>query len=203
MHLFEIIEQRRSVRSFNGKKIDQETVKKIVSAGILAPSAKNRQPWKFIVIYSDAEKKRMLEAVAKGQEELSQKYETRNIKRPDIMEAKKTVRIMSEAAVTVFVTNTIKYSVTYEDDVNWSLSAKDVEVADIQSIGAAIQNMILYASSLEIGSVWLCDIFYSYSALVEYLGSDEPIVAAICFGYYNDKPTNYKRRPFEELVIIK
>lgn len=43
------IEKRRSIRKYKLDKIEKSVIEEIVKAGILAPSAKNRQPWKYIV----------------------------------------------------------------------------------------------------------------------------------------------------------
>lgn len=43
------IAERRSVRKFKADVIPRAAVEKIILAGSLAPSAKNRQPWKFTV----------------------------------------------------------------------------------------------------------------------------------------------------------
>jgi nitroreductase len=44
------IEKRASVRSFTGDEVSQEQLNRILEAGRLAPSAKNRQAWRFVVI---------------------------------------------------------------------------------------------------------------------------------------------------------
>ena len=41
------IENRRSIRKFRSQKIEREIIDNILKAGIDAPSAKNRQPWKL------------------------------------------------------------------------------------------------------------------------------------------------------------
>ena len=46
------IEKRRSIRKYKPDKIEKSVIEEIVKAGILAPSAKNRQPWKYIVYRS-------------------------------------------------------------------------------------------------------------------------------------------------------
>ncbi len=50
MDLFEAIHARRTIRTFTGKKIPRGDLEKIVNAGRLAPSARNRQTWGFVVI---------------------------------------------------------------------------------------------------------------------------------------------------------
>lgn len=46
----ESIYTRRSVRSYSDKYVDEDTVEKIIRAGMQAPSAGNQQPWEFIVV---------------------------------------------------------------------------------------------------------------------------------------------------------
>src|SRR5512137_1279521 len=46
----EEIFKRRSVRKFTDQSIKDDLIKKIISAGMAAPSAGNEQPWQFIVI---------------------------------------------------------------------------------------------------------------------------------------------------------
>lgn len=44
------ISKRRSIRKYKNQSISHETIEKIIEAGINAPSSKNRQPWRFVVI---------------------------------------------------------------------------------------------------------------------------------------------------------
>ncbi len=50
METFDAIHTRRSIRKFLDKKVDDDTIKKILSAAMTAPSAMNEQPWQFVVI---------------------------------------------------------------------------------------------------------------------------------------------------------
>jgi nitroreductase len=45
-----IIDERRSVRSFSDQKVEEEKILNILKAAMQAPSAKNQQPWEFVVI---------------------------------------------------------------------------------------------------------------------------------------------------------
>ena len=66
MDLFEVIKKRRSIRSYKPDPIPNEHLKKILEAARLAPSGKNRQPWRFIVV-RDAERKRRLAKASMNQ----------------------------------------------------------------------------------------------------------------------------------------
>lgn len=60
MDIFELIKTRRSIRSFDSsKQIDDGTVKKILEAGIWAPSAGNTQCWRFFVVRDEEIKGRL------------------------------------------------------------------------------------------------------------------------------------------------
>lgn len=59
MELLPEIINRKSPESFTGEKIDPELLEKILEAGHLAPSAKNRQAWRFILVQEDKIKKEL------------------------------------------------------------------------------------------------------------------------------------------------
>jgi len=66
MNVFEAIKKRRSVRSYLDKPIEDEKLNAVLEAGRLAPSAKNRQEWRFIVV-KDSELRRRIGEAANGQ----------------------------------------------------------------------------------------------------------------------------------------
>jgi len=48
MEALEAIKKRRSIRQYKEQTVDEETIKKILSAAMSAPSAHNQRPWRFI-----------------------------------------------------------------------------------------------------------------------------------------------------------
>lgn len=65
------IEQRYSVHGFQPDPVDEAALNRILEAGRLAPSAKNRQAWRFVAIRDEGSRKR-LESAAFGQEYVGQ-----------------------------------------------------------------------------------------------------------------------------------
>lgn len=57
METIEIIHKRRSIRKFNDLPITNEEIHTILSAGMTAPSAMNKQPWRFLTITDNNIKK--------------------------------------------------------------------------------------------------------------------------------------------------
>lgn len=45
-----IINKRQSIRRFNEKEVEVEKINKMIEAGMLAPSSKNKQPWRFVIL---------------------------------------------------------------------------------------------------------------------------------------------------------
>jgi len=50
MDILDVLKKRRSVRAFNGKAIPKDTLENIVDSARFAPTARNIQPWKFVVV---------------------------------------------------------------------------------------------------------------------------------------------------------
>lgn len=189
------IESRRSIRKFLDRPISREDMIDILQSGMKAPSSKNRQPWKYIVIQGKA-KEDMLKVFRRGMEREESGRALLPESRQHIASAKRTADIMAQAPVIVFVVNTLGKSILVE----WTPEERVAEICNIQSIGASIENMLLAATEKGIGSLWIGDIFFAYSELCEWLGSDGQLVAAIAFGYPNESPGERPRKRMEDVV---
>jgi len=66
MNVFEAIKTRRSVRKYKPQPIPEDHLKQIMTAAQLAPSAGNRQPWRFILV-KDPDTKKQLGTAARNQ----------------------------------------------------------------------------------------------------------------------------------------
>ena len=66
MDVFEAIKTRRSIRKYRQEPIPNEKLESIFEAARLAPSAANRQPWRFVVV-QDADRKKALAEAANNQ----------------------------------------------------------------------------------------------------------------------------------------
>jgi nitroreductase len=176
MDVFETIEKRRSIRKFKDNPVPEDVLAKILTAGTLAPSGKNKQPWQFYVVQGK-ERQEMIAAMQKGMNRLEKMGIVSG-------SAKYTIRVLAHAPVTVFVFNPNSKHPLKRRDTMEIYS----DVVDIQSVGAAIQNMLLAALDLGIGSLWICDVFYGYEELCDWLGAKGQMIAAVSFGYPNQSP---------------
>ena len=62
MDVMEAIRKRRSIRSWQDKPVEKEKLDRVLEAGRLAPSANNRQPWRFVVVTEEATRKKLATA---------------------------------------------------------------------------------------------------------------------------------------------
>lgn len=188
MNTIEAIEQRRSIRKFTATPVADELIKKILRAAIQAPSGKNRQPWRFMVVREDKRAEMvqiMRAAIAK------RKAEGR-----ETGSAEWTATVMEQTPVTVFIYNP-------EGIHPWIMRPIEQmfwDVVNIQSIGAAIQNMLLAAQDLGLGSLWICDVFTAYEELSGWLGETSQMIAAVSFGYPDEVPAARPRLSLDEVT---
>lgn len=189
------IYERRSIRKFKNKSISQKDLIDIIQSGIKAPSSQNRQPWKYIVIQGKA-KEEMLKIFRQGIEREEKDSALLPKSKQHIAAAKHTVDIMAEAPTIVFVVNSLGKSILAE----LTPEERIYEICNIQSVSASIQNMLLAATDKGIGSLWICDIYFAYSELCEWLDSDGQLIAAIAFGYPNEYPKERPRKKIDDIV---
>ena len=62
MNVYEAINARRSVRAYQNKPVPEKTLNRILEAARLAPTARNRQDWKLVVVRDTATRKKLIEA---------------------------------------------------------------------------------------------------------------------------------------------
>lgn len=189
------IYERRSIRKFKNKNISDELITEILKAGMVSPSSKNRQPWKYIVVSEDA-KKDMLLAMKRGLKREAEEKSLLPESKQYISGADNTLKIMEQAPVIIFIVNTLSKSLLHPLSIEERIS----EICNVQSIGASIENMSLAAVELGLGSLWICDIFFAYEELNQWLSADGEMVAALAAGYANEQPEARSRKAFTDVV---
>jgi nitroreductase len=188
MNTLEAIAARRSIRRFKDKPLPPDVLEKILLAGTQAPSGKNRQPWRFVVVQGE-QRAEMVGVMRKG-------IAKERARGEDVGSSEGSAYVMEQAAVTVFVFNPhgIDPWLAHSIDQNFQ------DVVNIQSIGAAIQNLLLAAMDLGVASLWICDVFYAYDELREWLAAEGQMIAAVALGYADESPGPRPRMPLSEVV---
>jgi len=191
----ESIYNRRSIRKYKQKEVSIDILNQILEAGRAAPSGKNKQPWKFIV-FGGEKKNGILSAMERGiKRELNGQALLPNT-HYGIPDAENTLKIMKTAPIVVMVLNIFGKS-------PFELISNDervTEIVDSLSIGAAVQNMLLEADSLGIGTLWIGNTFFAYRELVEYIKTEGQLIGAVCMGYSDEMPYARQRKELKDIV---
>lgn len=188
------IEARRSVRQYTDRPVPRELVEQVLQAGILAPSAGNRQPWQFVVI-TGSSKADMLQAMEQGlQQELDDPMLGDSAK--TVQGARHTLSIMQQAPVLILVVYRDGLPLTAGLDA----AGRVREICDMQSIGAAIENMALEATALGLGSLWIGHTFWAHRALQAWRGGAGEHCAVLALGWPVKNSPPRPRKPFDEKV---
>ncbi len=182
MNTINAIKNRRSIRNFKTDKISKDIVEDILNCGRLAPSAKNRQPWYFVIVQDEMKNK------------IADMMIDYTINNDDTIERKQlgyassvnpTANVIKQAPILVLVFR--------EKNDNWI-------IGDNLSIGACVENMCLRATDLGIGSLWIRDIVYVSEDVAKMLGhGDLELNCAVSLGIPNQNP---KQRPRKDLKDI-
>ncbi len=177
MELDEAIKGRRSVRGYEDRPVPLELIHEVLEAGTWAPSAKNGQQWRFTVL-TGASKKGLTDFFRSELEALEAK-----IGRILMGSSFGSCRIMELAPVLIIVWNAGEHG--------WETEA--------HSVAAAIQNMLLKAYSLGLGSLWIGDIYDAKEALERHLEKPWKLMAAITLGWPKSIPSPPLKKPVEDV----
>ncbi|CAN5648724.1 nitroreductase family protein [soil metagenome] len=128
METFEAITTRRSVPKVTDERPDSATIRRMLEAGVRAPTHHLTQPWRFIVLAGEALRE-MGDAWAKGAE--------REGKDPESVRTKPL-----RAPVIVTVIETPKHHLR-----------KVQEIEEHHAVGAAMQNILLTAHAMGLGAM--------------------------------------------------
>ena len=179
MEVDEAIKGRRSIRNYTDKPVPMELVRSVLEAGTWAPSAKNGQQWRFTVLTGKA-KDELTKLFRNALEKLAAK-----IGMTSMGSSFSSCRIMEQAPVLVMVWN--------------SNETKLLEASSLQSVAAAIQNMLLKAYSVGLGSLWICDAYYATKAITKHLAKSWTLVAAVTFGWPAETPAPKSKKTISEV----
>lgn len=177
MELKEVIKQRRSIRKFKSTPIPREDIQEIIQAATLAPSAHNKQMWHFIAISNKKILKEMTRAVLKKIEEINQGEDGEELKLK-----LKGIRAYS----TFFVKAPLVFAVLVKpyfsmiEEIRKKEQLKSGKEGffrphlEIQSVSAAIENLLLAATEKGYGTCWMCGPLIASSELKKILNIEDP-----------------------------
>ncbi|GHO72716.1 nitroreductase [Ktedonobacter sp. SOSP1-85] len=192
-----LLRGRRSVRQYQEREVPREALLQMLEAARWAPSPHGRQPWRFAVLTQPEPKTRLAAAMGEDwQRNLEMDGQPTEIVQLRLEKSRQ--RILKAPAI-IIPCLYLEDLDTYPDQQR---QANESTMA-IQSIGAAIQNMLLMAYDLGLDTGWMCAPLFCPDIARVALGLSETLIpqALITVGYAAADPKRRERLPLEELIV--
>jgi coenzyme F420-0:L-glutamate ligase / coenzyme F420-1:gamma-L-glutamate ligase len=191
-----LIRGRRSVRKLLPDPVPGAVIREAIGAAGWAPSPHGRQPWRFAVIESSLVKERLAVALADAwQSQLALDGQQDAV---IALRLRKSQERITSAPVIVV-------ACLYLADLDQYPDASRIEaerIMAIQSLGAAIQNLLLSVYSSGYDSGWMCAPLFAPEVVRRALGLDADLIpqALLPIGKAAAEPTRRPRLPIEKLI---
>lgn len=187
------IQRRRSIRLFTDQDVSEKDILTVLHAANHAPSAHNQQSWRFVVLRGD--KKAELAALVNN---CAAKFPRRTSAL-----LRMASRSLASAPVIITVSNTGELINRGPElfDIDRAVSLDFFRVMEIQSSAAAVENMLLAATSLGLSSVWLGILIIIQKEVLQYLempGGE--FMAVVPIGYSSRTGAGPKKQSLDMLV---
>lgn len=196
---YEIVKGRRSIRVYERREVPKDVLSRILEAARWAPSAHNAQPWRFITIYDYDIKRRIAKAMADVWLEDLKKDGIPEGEALKIVE-EESIKRFTESPVLIVVCLTMRDMDKYPDERRMRAE----HTMAVQSVAAAIENMLLAAHVEGLGACWVCAPLFCQDVVREVLKlpSDFEPQAIVTLGYPLEKREPPHRKSLSEVAWI-
>jgi coenzyme F420-0:L-glutamate ligase / coenzyme F420-1:gamma-L-glutamate ligase len=195
--LHNFLRTRRSIRRFKPGPIPDSAIQNILTTATFAPSAHNRQPWRFVVVTDLSVKTKLAEAMALDFE----RDLTRDGLSPEKIQAqiKRSKERITAAPLAILLCLDMSEMDSYPDEKR----NKAEYMMAVQSVAAAGVQLLLAVHAEGLGGVWACWPLFAQETIQKTLNlpaSWEP-QAMMFLGYPTDIPEAKERKSFEDILI--
>jgi len=189
----QIIKNRHSIRSFSKQEVPDKLIKILLQAANEAPSAHNQQPWGFIILRNEKKQELAHLVTSKAGE----------FPKPASALLRMSARSIISAPVVIAVANTgeLMERGTQLFKIEQEMARDFFRTMEIQSSAAAVENLLLAATSLGLATVWLGILFLLKDDVLNFLGEPKgEFMAVIPIGYAERSGSSPQKQPFEMKV---
>lgn len=192
----DLIRERRSIRRYRPEPLPRGLVERLIDGARHAPSAHNRQPWRFAILDKLEDKERL--ATAMGARLRADRAADNDA--PEAIErdvATSHARLVAAPAVVVACA-TLADMDTYPD----ARRAEAERLMAVQSTAMAVQNLLLLAHTEGLGACWMCAPLFCPDAVIAALDlpADWEPQALVTIGYPATPGRRRERRPLNEII---
>jgi len=194
--LHHFLRTRRSIRRFKSDPVPDPVIQNILSTATYAPSAHNRQPWRFVVVTDLSVKTRLAEAMAQD----FQRDLLRDGISPEKIQAqiKRSRERITSAPVAILLCLDMSEMDSYPDEKRQQAE----RMMAIQSVAAAGLQLLLAAHAEGLGGVWICSPLFAQDTIRKTLELSEKWEPQGMFfiGYADELPKDKGMKGLQSLV---
>lgn len=196
--LHSFLQTRRSIRRFKPGPVPASVLRNILSTAVYAPSAHNRQPWRFAVVTDVSVKMRLAEAMAADFE--------RDLRGDGVAPEKIQAQIrrskdrITAAPAAILLCLDMSEMDSYPD----AKRQQAERTMAVQSVAAAGLQLLLAAHAEGLGGVWVCSPLFAQETIREVLGLSEHWEPQGMFfvGYADGTPQTRERKDIESISVF-
>jgi F420 biosynthesis protein FbiB-like protein len=191
------ISARRSIRSYLAAPVPDDLIEALLGVAITAPSAHNRQPWRFRVLRSDKEKIAL--AIAMGAQLRHDRAADGDAAQLIDDDASRSYARITSAPAIIVMCLSLEDMDRYPD----ARRNQAEYLMAVQSVAMAGQNFLLAAAAAGLGACWVCAPLFCpkiVSAALELPGVWQP-QGMITLGYPANAGKPFKRHPIGRLCL--
>jgi F420 biosynthesis protein FbiB-like protein len=194
--LHNFLQTRRSIRRFKPDPVQESVIQNILATATFAPSAHNRQPWRFAVITTQSVKEKLASAMA-ADFERDLRLDGVPLERIQIQIKRSKDRILSAPAAILLCMDMSEMD-TYPDE-NRSQAER---LMAIQSVAAAGLQLLLATHAEGLGGVWACWPLFAQETIRETLELPETWEPQAMFfiGYADELPKTREKKPLKDII---
>lgn len=185
------------MRKYQARPVPRELIEHVLEAARWAPSPHGRQPWRFVVLTRQEAKDMLADRMGDTwHKQLQMDGQADEI---ITLRMEKSRQRIQQAPVIIIPCLYLEDLDRYPDERRQA----DEKTMAIQSIGAAIQNMLLMAYDLGLDTGWMCAPLFCPETVCDTLSLDTRLIpqALITLGYAAADPQRRERLPLSTLVV--
>lgn len=189
---------RRSVRRYKPDAVSRDTIERLLRAAIAAPSAHNRQPWRFAVINAFDRKAAL--ATSMGDRLRSDRLRDGDHANDVERDVERSYARITSAPVIIVICLTMQDMDIYPDSVR----SRCEHLMAVQSTAMAGANLMLAAHAVGLGACWLCAPLFCPDVIAEVLRLPAHWQAQglITLGYPSAAVKPFLRRPIDDVAVF-
>lgn len=145
-----LLSGRRSIRRYRPQRPPDSVITRLLDSAALAPSAHNRQPWRYVVITDEALKARLTRAM--GARLTADRRHDGDAEADIQADVERSYRRITAAPLVIVVSLTLVEMDRYADEKR----SRAEYLMAVQSTAMATQNLLLAAHAEGLGACWMC-----------------------------------------------